>query len=533
MLCHYSTVVTPLSTKGAQYPCWSRAVRDGYRGRAARHRPHAPVPREPVASAPHGQGRRHRCGHDRRACPRRRRAGPMADVAYRELTQYFPRPGWVEHDPAEIWDRCGPPWPRSAAAWRRPAGAWRPSASPTSARPWWPWSATGRPLHRAIVWQDRRTAALARSCASRAPAPRAREDRPRARPLLQRHQGGWLLAPASPRSQPATRLSFGTVDAWVVWNLTGDRRAATTSPTLQRQPDPALDPATLGGPPSCATSSACRCSAARSAPSAGRFGAAGRRGPGPPRGARRRARLGRAGDQQAALFGQACFVPGMAKVTYGTGSFVLVNGGPAPPAATASRSAAPGTSAPRPATQAAWPTRSRAGLRHRRRHPVAARRARHHQRRRRHRAPRGVGPRQRGRRLRPGPHRSRQPWWDPRPRHHRGPHPRQGRAHRAGRGRGHGLPGARPARCHGRRLSHPLSRCAPTGAPPPWTSSSSSRRIRPPGRGAATPLESTALGAATLAGLAEGVWSSLDELSALWGAESLFEATLPAEAGNA
>ena len=128
----------------------------------------------------------------------------VADVAYRELTQHFPRPGWVEHDPAEIWD-SGPGHPGRGrrAAWPTAATPWPPSASPTSARRWWP--STARPDGRCTGPSSGRTGAP-RRCAPSSPRPGhlplgARHDGPRARPLLQRHQGGLAAAPRRPRAR--------------------------------------------------------------------------------------------------------------------------------------------------------------------------------------------------------------------------------------------------------------------------------------------------------------------------------------------
>ena len=127
----------------------------------------------------------------------------VADVAYRELTQHFPRPGWVEHDPAEIWhavrDTLAEVGARLAERGDTVAAIGITNQRETLVafdR------STGRPLHRAIVWQDRRTAAHLRRAHRGGASPlRARHDRPRPRPVLQRHQGGLAPPPGRPRSR--------------------------------------------------------------------------------------------------------------------------------------------------------------------------------------------------------------------------------------------------------------------------------------------------------------------------------------------
>ena len=149
----------------------------------------------------------------------------VADVAYRELTQHFPRPGWVEHDPAEIWDAVRATLAEVGDRLAR-AGDTVAAIGITNQRETLVAfdRSTGRPLHRAIVWQDRRTAALCAELTGAGHLPLVREtDGPRPRPLLQRHQGGLAAAlRRAPARAPATpNLSFCTVDTWVLWNLTG------------------------------------------------------------------------------------------------------------------------------------------------------------------------------------------------------------------------------------------------------------------------------------------------------------------------
>ncbi len=254
---------------------------------------------------------------------------------YAEITQYYPQPGWVEHDPQEIWQSVL----RAVIAARRAAGLSPESITAiglTNQRETvLVWDAvTGQPLHRAIVWQCRRTAALCADLRARGYEP---EFRRRTGLLLDPYFSGtklaWLLdhLPGARDLAAAGRLRAGTVDTWLLWHLTGGQVHATdvsnASRTLLlnlhtgRWDDDLL--AVLNIPSQILP-------VVR--PSSGDFGqtveittddgervlAAGI----PIRGV--------AGDQQAALFGQACFEPGMVKVTYGTGSFLLMHTGTRP-----------------------------------------------------------------------------------------------------------------------------------------------------------------------------------------------------------
>jgi glycerol kinase len=245
--------------------------------------------------------------------------GRIAGRAYSEFEQHFPRPGWVEHDAAEIWEVTRRVAAEAIAA-AGIAGAELDAIGITNQREtvvaWDP--ATGEPVHRALVWQDRRTAG------------RCEELRAAGQEALVRERTGltidpyfsgtkieWLLANA----EGVERAVFGTVDSWLLFKLTG--RHATDYSNASRTMlfdirrlgwDPELcellgvDPARLPEP----------------LPSAHLYGTTTEFGGEVPV-------AGIAGDQQAALFGQACHRPGMAKNTYGTGSFVLLNTGPEPP----------------------------------------------------------------------------------------------------------------------------------------------------------------------------------------------------------
>jgi len=246
--------------------------------------------------------------------------GGIAGRAYSEFEQHFPRPGWVEHDAAEIWavtrrvaaeaiadagvaggelDAIG------IANQRETVVAWDP--------------ASGEPVHRALVWQDRRT------------AERCEELRAAGHEELVRERTGlvidpyfsatkieWLLRNA----ELPERTVFGTIDSWLLFKLTGRYATDYTNASRTMLFDIhrlawdaelcellGIDPGRLPEP----------------LPSAQVYGTTTEFGGQVPV-------AGIAGDQQAALFGQACYTPGSAKNTYGTGSFVLLNAGAAAPA---------------------------------------------------------------------------------------------------------------------------------------------------------------------------------------------------------
>jgi glycerol kinase len=263
----------------------------------------------------------------------------VVDVAYRELTQYFPQPGWVEHDPTEIW--------QAVVATLAEVGARLAEGGDTVAaigitnqretlvafdrR-------NGRPLHRAIVWQDRRTAALCAEFEAAGHLPLIRHTTglmldpyftATKITYLLRH-GDLALAPTSPA------LSFGTVDSFILWNLTGGTKGGlfATDPSNASR-TMLLDTATLAWSDDlCALFEVPRHTLPDVMPSAGRFGLTVLPDLGPASTVLDSVPVAAIlGDQQAALFGQACVDPGMVKVTYGTGSFVLANAGPERPAA--------------------------------------------------------------------------------------------------------------------------------------------------------------------------------------------------------
>ena len=255
--------------------------------------------------------------------------GGVRARGYAELPQYYPEPGWVEHDPEEIWSTV------SEAA-RQALGAARIDARDIAAigitnqrETAVVWDReTGVPIHRAIVWQCRRTAAMCDRLRAEGFEPAVRE---RTGLVLDAYFSGtkvrWLLdhVPGARERGERGALAFGTVDSWLVWKLTGGQAHVTDVTNASRTlclnlrttawDDEMLR--MLGVP---------RAMLPEVKPSAGMFGET--------------AKLewlpagipitGIAGDQHAALFGQACHEPGMAKNTYGTGCFALLNTGAEP-----------------------------------------------------------------------------------------------------------------------------------------------------------------------------------------------------------
>ena len=252
--------------------------------------------------------------------------GEMCSVAQKEFTQYFPKPGWVEHDANEIWTtQLG-----VALSAMNEVGA---SAEDIAAigitnqrETTIVWEkATGRPIYPAIVWQCRRTAALC--------------DRLRADGLTEHIRAvtglvpdayfsatkiRWILdhVPGAQERAERGELLFGTVDSWLVWKLTRGRVHATDVTNASRTmlfdirrldwDETLLQVLRIP-----------RCMLPDVRPSSGDFGTCNIQGVEIPI-------AGAAGDQQAALFGQCCFAPGEAKNTYGTGCFLLMNTGETP-----------------------------------------------------------------------------------------------------------------------------------------------------------------------------------------------------------
>ena len=245
----------------------------------------------------------------------------VVSVAQAEFPQHFPQPGWVEHDPGDLWATVA----ATARSAIERAGAPRIAAiGITNQRETtllWD-RATGRPLHRAIVWQDRRTADLCEAL-----APHQALIRDRTGLLLDPYFSGtklkWLLdhvEGARARAR-AGELAFGTVDSWLIWNLTGGKAHVTDATNAARtllydiganRWDEEI--CALLDIPMALLPEVRDCAADFGTTRPDLFGG------GIPI-------LGVAGDQQAATVGQACFQPGMMKSTYGTGCFALLNTG--------------------------------------------------------------------------------------------------------------------------------------------------------------------------------------------------------------
>ena len=254
------------------------------------------------------------------------RQGAIAGQAYRELTQYYPQPGWVEHDAREIWAAI--PWAMESALAKSGLKSTDIAALGLTVqretcllwdRP------TGRPLANAIVWQDRRTAPL---CNQLRAAGQAKEIYDRTGLILDAYFSAtklaWLLEQAKQAQDPPVdfdQVLAGTVDSWALWNLTGRQVHATDHSNASRtllmditsgQWDPTLL-SLFDIPPQILPTIH---------PSVGVFGYTDP------------ALLGTEipiaailGDQQAALYGHGCDRPGLLKCTYGTGAFLVAHTG--------------------------------------------------------------------------------------------------------------------------------------------------------------------------------------------------------------
>ncbi len=252
---------------------------------------------------------------------------PLA-TAQQELRQIFPRPGWVEHDPEEIW-AASVATVRTAMAQAGVAASDVAALGITNQRETaivWD-RATGAPIHNAIVWQDRRTA---EACEALRAA--GHEDMVAGRtglvldPYFSATKIAWLLDNVEGARAAAGqgRLAFGTVDTFLLWRLTGGRLHCTDASNAARTLlfdirggawDAEL--ASMFELPLALLPQVRDCAAEFGATEAALFG-----GP--------IAIRGIAGDQQAAAIGQGCFTPGMMKATYGTGCFALLNIGADP-----------------------------------------------------------------------------------------------------------------------------------------------------------------------------------------------------------
>jgi glycerol kinase len=254
------------------------------------------------------------------------RQGQARGLAQREIRQIYPRPGWVEHDPTEIWEsQRAVAGEALAAAGIGPADV--AAVGITNQRETtivWE-RATGRPVHNAIVWQCRRTTEI---CERLRGAGHERAIRDKTGLVVDAYFSGpkvqWILdrdRSLRPRAERG-ELCFGTVDAWLIFNLTGGRVHATDVSNASRTM--LLDTASLDWDE--ALLGMMGIPRAMLPVVKGSSEAYGMTDPDRLLGACLPI-AGNAGDQQASLFGQACFRPGMAKNTYGTGCFLLMNTG--------------------------------------------------------------------------------------------------------------------------------------------------------------------------------------------------------------
>ncbi|MBA3302282.1 MAG: glycerol kinase GlpK [Acidimicrobiia bacterium] len=246
-------------------------------------------------------------------------SGQPAGYRYQELTQHFPRPGWVEHDATEIADAVGSTLAGLVGSLDTPVAAVGVTNQRETVVVWD--RRTGLPLAPAIVWQDRRTADRCAALTEAGHLPLVRERTGLVLdPYFSATKLAWLLTEGGLEAGPD--LAFGTVDSWVIFNLTGGAVHVTDASNASRTllydirtlawSDELCD---LFGVPASVLPEV--------GPSSGRVGntvETSAVGAGVPV-------SGIAGDQQAALFGQTCFAPGDTKNTYGTGSFVLMNVG--------------------------------------------------------------------------------------------------------------------------------------------------------------------------------------------------------------
>jgi glycerol kinase len=255
-----------------------------------------------------------------------REDGHVSARGYREVTQFFPKPGWVEHDPDQIFEATlaaardaiagvdSPPVTIGLTNQRETAVVWNRD--------------TGRPIHRAIVWQDRRTTGRCTELREQHGARITALTGLMVDAYFSATKFEWILGEHRPLSTGARgRLALGTVDSWLIWKLTGGAVFATDPTNASRTMLYDINAHTWSEE-LCGTFGVPIASLPDVRRSSGDFGVAtaemfGREVP----------IRGVAGDQQSALFGQGCWTAGTAKNTYGTGAFLLLNSGTARPAA--------------------------------------------------------------------------------------------------------------------------------------------------------------------------------------------------------
>ena len=256
------------------------------------------------------------------------RSGNAVSVAQKEFTQHFPKPGWVEHDPMEIWSSQIGVAQEAVSALRLGKDDIAAIGITNQRETTIVWDAeTGVPVHNAIVWQDRRTAEYCDSLKDKGLTDMIRE---KTGLIIDAYFSGtkirWILenVPGARKKAEAGQLRFGTVDSWLVWNLTAGKVHVTDVSNASRtmlfnintlQWDKEL--LDLMNIP-ISMMPEVRSSSEVYGKTSGNVFAEGV------------PVAGMAGDQQAALFGQMCTEPGSVKNTYGTGCFMLMNTGTEP-----------------------------------------------------------------------------------------------------------------------------------------------------------------------------------------------------------
>jgi glycerol kinase len=251
--------------------------------------------------------------------------GAIKTVAQREFTQHFPQPGWVEHDANEIWSTQAGVITEALAQARIQFGDIAGIGITNQRETTVIWNReTGQPIHRAIVWQDRRTAKVCDELKARGLGKTIQE---KTGLVIDAYFSGtkvqWLLdnVPGARKDAEAGKLAFGTIDSWLIWNLTGGKLHITDVSNASRTllfnihtmgwDDELLK---LLNVPRSLLPEVRASSEVYGQTTHDLFNAS-------------VPIAGIAGDQQAALFGQMCLQPGMLKHTYGTGGFMVLNTG--------------------------------------------------------------------------------------------------------------------------------------------------------------------------------------------------------------
>jgi glycerol kinase len=255
-------------------------------------------------------------------------SGSIVSVAQKEFTQLYPKPGWVEHDPLEIWSSQNSTAAEAISRANLTTDAIAAVGVTNQRETTVVWDKeTGAPVYNAIVWQDRRTADYCGKLKAEGiePMVTARTGL-RLDPYFSGTKLRWILenVPGTRARAEQGKLLFGTVDSWLLWQLTGRKVHVTDVTNASRTllynlhtGDWDADLLELFNIPRAMLPELRSCSEVYGRVNENLY----------PAGA---PIAGIAGDQQAALFGQACFKPGMVKNTYGTGCFTLMNTGTAP-----------------------------------------------------------------------------------------------------------------------------------------------------------------------------------------------------------